>query len=129
MARATSGLLATVLVLGLACSACHAQGPDQCASAANDKAVSVLMHRIQREHLYSSWTTLQCLDVEIEACTARRVDIVIREHHDQKCGGDPDTSPVVDRFRVSKPAGTIQWYDVVNDDYLPFAKVHTVGQR
>ncbi len=129
MATTTCGLLAAVLALGLACSASHAQGRDCCASAANDKAVSRLMQRVQREHLYTRWTTPQCLDFEIEDCTAHRVDIVIREQHDQKCGGDPDTSPVVDRFRVNKPTGTIQWYDVVNDDYLPFAKVHSVGQR
>ncbi|MGH8820081.1 MAG: hypothetical protein ACREWJ_02165 [Rhodoferax sp.] len=118
-----------MLVFGLVGPAAYAGGPDRCASAADDKAVSALMQRIKREHLYTSWTTLQCLGFFIEGCTGRRVEIAIREQHDPKCGGDPDTSPVVDRFRVYKRTGTIQWYDVENDQYLPFSKVHSMGQR
>ena len=129
MTTKTTSLCIALLVFGLVGPAAYAAERDRCASAANDKAVSALMQRIRREHLYTRWTTLQCLDFYIEACTSRRVDIAVRQQHDQTCGGDPDTSPVVDRFRVNKATGAIQWYDIDSDEYWPFSKGHSMGHR
>ena len=47
-------------------------------------------------------------------------DIAIRERHTGRCGGDPHTSPVVDRFRVIRGSGRILWYDPVDGEYVAF---------
>ena len=67
--------------------------------------------QIQKDKLYDSWTTLSCLSIFIEDKTEKYFDITIREKHDGKCPGDPLTAPIVDRFRVNRLTGRIEWYD------------------
>lgn len=48
-------------------------------------------------------------------------DFAVRERHGDGCPGDPQTSPVRDRFRVQAD-GTLLWYDVVNADFVDYAE-------
>jgi hypothetical protein len=45
----------------------------------------------------------------------------LHEKHNAKCGGDPETNPVVDRYRVRRASGEIELYDAVNDRWNPYA--------
>ncbi len=65
-----------------------------------EQALDVLVAQIQKDKLYDSWTTLSCLNFLPEENTKEYFDIGIYEKHGGKCPGDPNTSPVVDRFRV-----------------------------
>src|SRR4029453_7884847 len=37
-----------------------------------------------------------------------------------KCGGDPETSPVLDRYRVYRGSGKIEWLERVEDNWRPY---------
>ncbi len=43
----------------------------------------------------------------------------VREHHSLDSGYDPNVSPLFGMFRVSDARDTVEWYDVVEDDYRP----------
>ncbi len=94
-----------------------------------DSATTRLMARVRREHLYESWTKADCLQYLLDRCTARTVDISLHEDHAVRCGGDPATSPRVDSFRVYRRGKRIDWYNVVNDTWRPFDKIHAEGGR
>ena len=94
-----------------------------------DAATARLMARVRREHLYESWTKPDCLQYFLDRCTARTVDISLHEDHADRCGGDPGTSPRVDSFRVYRRGKRIDWYNVANDAWRPFDKIHSEGGR
>jgi len=52
-----------------------------------------------------------CLAFEVESD-----DIAVREIHGGECAGDPETSPIRERFRVV--AGGVERYDVESDSYV-----------
>ena len=87
------------------------------------QALNHLISRIQKDKLYDSWTTLSCLSILVEEKTKQYFDIAIREKHDERCPGDPLTAPIVDRFRVDRSTGKIQWYDPVDGDLHPYEGV------
>src|SRR6185436_11188205 len=57
-----------------------------------------------------------CLSYDVEDTVTEGYEIAVRELHGGKCPGDPNVSPVRDRFRVTR-AGEIQRYDAVSGDY------------
>jgi len=103
--------------------------PPQCSEARGAAAIRLLQARVQQEKLYASWARPQCLSFVAESCDATTVDLAIREVHNEVCGGDPSTAPVVDRFRLHRPSRRIQWYDAANGEYLAFEKIHSIGRR
>ena len=46
-------------------------------------------------------------------------DFVFRENHEPGGAGDPDTAPVIDRFRVYTD-GTIMWFSPLPGMYIPW---------
>lgn len=91
----------------------------------NEKqALDMLVKKIQEDKLYDSWTTMACLSfVTEEDEDADYVDFAIRERHVEGCPGDPETAPIVDRFRVSRTKKIIQWYSAMEDQWLPYESV------
>jgi hypothetical protein len=87
------------------------------------QAFGALVKQIQKDKLYDSWTSLSCLSFLAEESTNTFIDFAIREKHDGKCPGDPATSPVVDRFRVNRITGKIQWFDPIDGGYKPYKAV------
>lgn len=81
------------------------------------------MAQIQKDKLYDSWTTLSCLLFFTEEKTKDHFDFAIREKHGGQCAGDPNTSPIVDRFRVDRLTKNIQWYEPVEGEFLPYRVV------
>ncbi len=75
------------------------------------QALDILIKQITKDKLYDEWTTLSCLSFRIEEEAKTYFDIAIHEKHDRSCPGDPDTYPIVDRYRVSRQNGMIQWYN------------------
>ena len=87
------------------------------------QALDILAAQIQKDKLYDSWTTLSCLLFLTEEKTKDHFDIAIREKHGGQCAGDPNTSPITDRFRLDRFTKKIQWRDPVDGEFLPYRTV------
>jgi hypothetical protein len=106
----TSRALLFHLLLGCAPALSAADTIEQAVELVASKAVPV----------YRGTTSPECLSFMAEGEIRQDFDIAIRERHSGKCGGDPQTSPIVDRFRVRRGTGTVLWYDVASGEYVPF---------
>ncbi|MFO3704491.1 hypothetical protein ACI6Q5_05775 [Xanthomonas codiaei] len=87
---------------------------------AEARALHVLEAQLQRDHAYPD----NCISILTEAGDAPAAgtfEFAVHERHGNGCPGDPQTSPVRDRFRVQAD-GTVQWYDVVNADFVDYAE-------
>ena len=87
------------------------------------RALHLLEARIQQDGLYRDWTTMECLTFAVEGRDRGHFDFAIREEHGGSCPGDPATAPVVDRFRLDRRSHRIQWYDAVDDEWMPYKAV------
>ena len=87
------------------------------------QALDILAAQIQKDKLYDSWTTLSCLLFLIEEKTKDHFDFAIREKHGGQCAGDPNTSPIADRFRLDRLTKKIQWYEPAEGMFLPYRAV------
>jgi hypothetical protein len=85
-----------------------------------ERAVNLVAERVMP--VYRSWAKPECLSFMAEGEIRRDFDVAIRERHSGACGGDPRTSPVVDRFRVRRGNGEILWMDPASGDYVPFGR-------
>lgn len=106
----TATLIVWVLVSGQPASA----GP-----LSKDDALSTLRNQVTKDTLYPQ---MECVNVFVEEESSKSFTVAIRENHNPHCGGDPDVAPVIDRFRISRTKKTIEWYDVIDDDYRPYAE-------
>ena len=75
-----------------------------------------LRARLSADQIYPR---LECVALVAEGSEAGAVTVAIREKHDAHCGGDPDVSPVVDRYLVT--SDTIKWYDALEDEFVPYS--------
>jgi hypothetical protein len=86
-----------------------------------DAAINALLRALQRDHVYDKRISLDCVTFDTDNTTRTYFEIALREKHNKKCGGDPETSPVVDRYRVNRASGKIELYDSANDSWKPYA--------
>lgn len=50
-------------------------------------------------------------------------DFAIRERHEGNCPGDPQTTPIVDRFRVYRNTKEIRWYEPTEGEWHAYIAV------
>ncbi|MCS3809391.1 hypothetical protein [Xanthomonas sp. 4461] len=89
-------------------------------NAAQARALQLLETRLQTDKVYPD----NCISIMAEQDdppTPDAFEFAVRERHGDGCPGDPQTSPVRDRFRVQAD-GTLFWYDVVNADFVDYAE-------
>ena len=89
-----------------------------------DVALDLLQSAIKRDHVYEKRISLDCVSFGTEEKTNAFFEFALRENHSPKCGGDPDTAPVVDRYRVYRASGKIEVYDVTADHWKPYKRGH-----
>ncbi len=87
------------------------------------EALNTLITQIQKDKLYDSWTTFSCLQFFTEEKTNNHFAFGIHEKHGGACPGDPNTSPIVDRFSVNRLTKKVQWYEPTEGEYLPYKAV------
>jgi len=63
---------------------------------------------------------LDCVGYGTEETTDAYFQFVLRENHNAKCDGDPETIPVLDRYRVYRPSGKIEWLERIEDNWRPY---------
>jgi hypothetical protein len=85
-----------------------------------DAALKILLTTLQRDHVYDKRISLDCVMFDTEETTRIYFQVALREKHNKKCGGDPDTSPVIDRYRVNRASGKIERYAATEDTWKPY---------
>ncbi len=85
-----------------------------------DAALDLLGHTLKHDGIYKNRISLNCVTYGTEETTEAYFGFVLRENHNAKCGGDPETSPVVDRYRVYRKSGKIEWLEPVSGNWQPY---------
>jgi hypothetical protein len=85
-----------------------------------DGALALLESTLKHDGVYADRISLNCITYGTEETTSAYFQFVLRENHNAKCGGDPETSPVVDRYRVYRKSGKIEWLERVEDNWQPY---------
>ena len=76
-----------------------------------DRALALLQQTLKHDGVYAHRISLDCITYGTEETTGAYFQFVLRENHNAKCGGDPETSPAVDRYRVYRKSGKIEWWN------------------
>jgi hypothetical protein len=84
-----------------------------------DAALALLERTLKRDGVYTHRISLDCISYGTEETADAYFPFVLRENHNAKCGGDPETSPVVDRYRVYRRSGKIKWLEPIEDNWRP----------
>jgi hypothetical protein len=65
-----------------------------------DGALALLERTLKHDGVYTQRISSDCITYGTEETTHAHFQFVLRENHNAKCGGDPETNPVIDRYRV-----------------------------
>jgi hypothetical protein len=85
-----------------------------------DGALTLLERTLKHDGVYAHRISLNCVTYGTEETTGAYFQFVLRENHNAKCGGDPETSPVVARYRVYRRSGKIEWLERIEDSWRPY---------
>jgi hypothetical protein len=110
-----AALVAVILVLSVVTQAGPRSHPLD-----EDAALDLLEHTLKHDGIYKKRISLNCVTYGTEETTEAYFEFVLRENHNAKCGGDPETSPVVDRYRVYRKSGNIDWLEPVAGNWEPY---------
>src|SRR5205809_3896869 len=111
----TAAVIAMVLV-----SPVGAQAGPRSHPMDEDAALALLVRTLKHDRVYAKRISLDCVTYDTEETTDAYFQFALREKHDAKCGGDPETSPVVDRYRVYRSAEKIKWWESTEDKWRPY---------
>ena len=110
----TAAVIAVVLI-----SAAVAEGA-RSRPLGEDTALALLKRTLKRDHVYERRISMDCIAYGTEETTDAYIQFVLRESHNAKCGGDPETSPAIDRYRVYRGSGKIQQWEAAEDKWQPY---------
>ena len=85
-----------------------------------EAALALLERTLKRDRVYDKRISWDCIAYGTEATTSAYLEFVLREIHNAKCGGDPETSPAIDRYRVYRGSGKIQQWEAAEDKWQPY---------
>ena len=86
-----------------------------------DAALNLLLITLKHDQVYAKRISFDCVTFGTEEITRIYFEFVLRENHNAKCGGgDPDFSPPIDRYRVNRASGKIEWRNAVEDNWQPY---------
>ena len=86
-------------------------------------ALNLLERTLKQDHIYTHRISWDCISYITEETTSAYFQFVLRENHNAKCGGDPEISPAIDRYRVYRRAGKIEWLEQVEDRWRRYDPV------
>jgi hypothetical protein len=87
--------------------------------------VNLLERTLKRDRVYEKRISLGCITYDTEETTDSYFQFALREKHDAKCGGDPETSPVVKRYRVHRRSGKIEQWEAASDTWHAYKGAQT----
>jgi hypothetical protein len=85
-----------------------------------DAALSLLLRTLKHDRVYTRSMSLDCITFVTEEKTDAYFQFVLRENHTAPCGGDPETSTVVDRYRIYRASGKIEWLEPVGSNWQSY---------
>jgi hypothetical protein len=85
-----------------------------------DAALELLQRTLKRDRVYEKRISTDCISYGTEETTDAYFQFVVREIHNAKCGGDPQTSPAIDRYRVYRRSGKIKLWEAAEDKWQPY---------
>src|SRR2546430_16357819 len=85
-----------------------------------DAALALLVRTLKHDRVYAKRNSLDCITYDTEETTDAYFQFGLREKHDAKCGGDPETTPAGNRYPVYRPAEQIKWCEATDDDTRPY---------
>ena len=90
-----------------------------------DAAIAFLQRTLKRDQVYEKRISLDCIAYGTEETTNGYFEFVLREIHNAKCGGDPETSPAIDRYRVYRCSGKIEQWEAAQDIWHAYKGAQT----
>ena len=87
-----------------------------------DAALALLQRTLKRDGVYEKRISLDCVEYGTEETTNSYFEFVLREIHNTKCGGDPETSHVLDRYRVYRRSRKIEKYEAAEDNWHAYKR-------
>jgi hypothetical protein len=85
------------------------------------QALTLLSNAIERDAVYAPMARA-CMTFVVEVRAEAAFEIAVREKHGGRCGGDPATAPVLDRFRVDRATAAITVWDILEQDWYAWAE-------
>ena len=82
----------------------------------DDAALALPERTLKRDQVYEKRMSLNCIAYGTEETTKTYFEFVLREIHNAKCGGDPEMSPAIDRYRVYCRSGKIEQWEAAEDN-------------
>jgi hypothetical protein len=113
-------LIPVAVVAAILISPIVARGGSQSHPLNEGVALDLLERTLKRERVYEKRISLDCIAYGTEETTKAYFEFVLREIHNAKCGGAPETSPVIDRYRVYLHSGKIQQWAAAEDKWRPY---------
>jgi hypothetical protein len=111
----TSAVIAVVLL-----SPIVAQAGPQSHPLDEDAASDLLVRTLKHDRVYAKRISLGCIACGTEETTDAYFQFYVREIHNAECGGAPEVSPVVDRYRVYRRSGKIEQWKPTDDSWHPY---------
>ena len=90
-----------------------------------DAALALLERTLKHDRVYANRISLDCVTYGNEETKDVYFQFVLRENHNAKCGGDPETSPAIDRYRVYRRSSKIQHWEAAGDKWQPYSPRET----
>lgn len=90
-----------------------------------DAALALLERTLKRDRVYEKRISLDCISYGTEETTNAYFEFVLREIHNAKCGGDPEMSPAIDRYRVYRRSGKIEQWEAAEDKWHAYKGTQT----
>jgi|SRR5262245_52203432 len=116
----TAAVVATILISTIVAEAGSRSHPLD-----EDAAVGLLARTLEHDQVYAKRISLGCITYDTEETTDAYFQFALREKHDAKCGGDPEISPVVARYRVFRRSGKIEKWEAASDTWHDYKGAQT----
>jgi hypothetical protein len=85
-----------------------------------DAASDLLVRTLKHDRVYTKRISLGCIACGTEETTDAYFQFYLREIHNAKCGGAPEVSPIVDRYRVYRRSGKVERWKPTDDSWEPY---------
>jgi len=85
-----------------------------------DAALALLERTLKHDRVYDKRISWDCIWFGAEETATAYFNFVVREIHNAKCGGAPETSPAIDRYRVYRHSGKIEQWQATDDSWQPY---------
>lgn len=110
-------------ILFLLCIFSSLASANEMLSPNQTKAIHTLVQAIEATHLYQNRHSIECLYFFPETNGKKYIVIAVHEKHSEICGGDKQTWPIVDRFKIARPYSNmnhIEWLNPSDEENLIF---------